>query len=233
MIKQLSFLLRGGKSNRSSFGLVLFLCAILFCLLLIGKHWIDVPYKTLIQDPVKLLEVPRYTGIFFQIGLFFWSVSITICFFVSKILSSRAGRARMSRFLFVSGMITLIFCLDDVFFLEDKVAALLGFHKVFILPAYGAFIMLYLIAYYSLIFRTYYVLLGIALFFFCLSFAIGLMYLEFFDPILFGGLAKMIGIVSWMVYFYQVGKNALLSPNIPKAIKMDDVSSEKPLYHYN
>lgn len=233
MIKQLSFLPIGSKSNRFPIGFVFLLSTILICALWIVKQWMDIPYKTLLQQPTVLLDAPFYTGIFFQIRLAFWSASITICFFVSKVLSSRAGRARMSRFLFVSGSLTLIFCLDDVFQVHEQLAALLSVFKFFILPGYGAFLILYLIAYYSLISRTRYALLGIALLFFAFSLAIDLIQDEFFDSILLGGLLKMIGLISWMVYFFLLGKKALLSPSIPNGSKLHGVSSEMPRYHYN
>lgn len=233
MIKQLSFLPIGSKSNRFPIGFVFLLSTILICALWIAKQWMDIPYQTLLQPPMTLFQLPFYTGFFFQIGVFFWSASITVCFFVSKILSSRAGRARMSRFLFVSGSLTLIFCLDDVFQVHEQLAALLGVFKFFILPGYGAFLILYLIAYYSLISRTSYELLGIALLFFGFSLAIDLTQVEYFDAILFGGLSKMIGLISWMVYFFLLGKKVLLSPSIPNGGKLHGVSSEMPRYHYN
>ncbi|MDO9554784.1 MULTISPECIES: hypothetical protein [Rhodonellum] len=130
-------------------------------------------------------------------------------------------------------MLTLIFFLDDVFLIHEQVAAFLGIFRIFILPGYGAFLMLYLTAYHSLIRRTDYSLLGISMFFFAVSLTIDLMQLGFFDPVLFGMVAKMIGIVSWMVYFFRLAKNALLTPTIPIANKRDGVSNEIPHYHYN
>ena len=107
-------------------------------------------------------------------------------------------------------MLTLYLGLDDVFLLHEKVFPRLGVPEEVVLCSYPVFMLFYLFWFYPVILKTEYILLGIALLFFGISVTIDL-----FDPsdidifFLLEDGVKLVGIVSWLAYFFRVGMDVV------------------------
>jgi hypothetical protein len=233
MIKDFSLLPAGNKLSWSVIGFIFILSTVLILSTVILSHWIGVSNYSHTERQIPVLNASFYSGVFSQVGVMFWSASVTICFFVAKILSSRAGRAKISNFLFISGLVSLGFCLNDIFIVHEQIITLLLIPKEMVYLGYSAVIMSYLLGCYRIILKTDYSVLAISLVFFVISIFIDLTNGESFNQFLFLGTTKMIGIVSWMVYFFRLGKSTLLPIKIKNPNNMKGLFHEIHHYHYN
>jgi len=179
--------------------------AFLVGIVLLLHFWKGIPIGKLTRDPSDIVGVPFYVGFLSQIGIFFWAASAAVCMFSATVLSKRPDNIEIKRFLFVSGLLTLVLGLDDIFLLHESVFTYLGVPEKVVFFTYAGFVLLYLLEFYSVILNTEYILLLIALIFFGVSIALDLFYLPGLNPFLFEDGAKIAGIVSWLFYFFRVG----------------------------
>jgi hypothetical protein len=107
-------------------------------------------------------------------------------------------------------MLTLYLGLDDVFLLHEEVFPRFGVPEEVVLSCYPVFMLFYLFWFYPVILKTEYVLLGTALLFFGISVTVDLFDLSDIDLFfLFEDGVKLIGIVSWLAYFFRVGVDVI------------------------
>lgn len=194
------------RSSIPVIGLILAVSAILVGVVLFLHFWKGIPIDKLTGDPTAVGGLPVYTGFLSQIGIFFWSASATVCFFSAKVLSRRADRHKLKRFLLISALLTLLLGLDDVFLLHEALLPRFGIPEKLVVGSYAGLLLLYLFRFFPLILETEYVLMAIALFFFGLSILLDLWNPPGMDPFLFEDGAKLIGLVSWLAYFFRVGE---------------------------
>ena len=190
-------------------GLILAVSAVLVGVVLLLHFWKGIPIGRLTRDPTSIVGSPLYTGFLSQIGIFFWSASAAICLFSAKVLSRHPDSLKIKCFLFVSGLLTLVLGLDDVFLLHEKFFPYLGVPEKAVFVIYAVFVLFYLVRFYSIILKTEYILLGMALVFFGVSVTIDLFQPYGIDRYLFEDGAKLVGIVSWLAYFFRVGAFAV------------------------
>lgn len=190
-------------------GLNLAVSAVLIGVVLLLHFWKGVPIGRLTRDPTTIIRVPFYTGFLSQIGIFFWAASAAVCMFSAKVLSRHPDCLKIKRFLFVSGLLTLVLGLDDVFLLHEKFFPRFGVPETVVVASYLGFVLFYLVRFYSIILKTDYILLGMALFFFGVSITLDLFDPSGIDPYLYEDGAKLVGIVSWLSYFFCVGAFAV------------------------
>lgn len=193
-------------------GLILLMSALFLGGALFLDFWRGVPFAVLTRDPVSVGSMPVYVGFISQIGIFFWSAAATLCFFCFKLLSAKENGREVRRFLLASGVISLILGLDDVFLLHEVVLpTLIGIPQVVILTSYGMIIFFYVLRFYRVILQTEYTLFLMAMVFIGISLAIDIFHLPGINPYLLEDGAKLIGLVSWFVYFLRTGEHALQS----------------------
>lgn len=191
------------KSIRSS---IVFIVAITFGimgLVLWGHLFYDVPFVQLTGDFASTLEVPFYLGFQSQIGVFFWSAAVTVCFYSAHMIFD----AERKIFFISFGLLSVLLGLDDVFMLHESVFPALGIHQKVVVLSYGIFVGTIFLRFYKVILLTDYLLLFIALGFFAISLFIDNFILEateYITKFAEDG-AKFIGIVSWFVYLYHTG----------------------------
>jgi hypothetical protein len=202
-------LIRQLESSRLAIGLILIVSTILIGAVWFLHLWKGIPIGHLTRDPHIIVSAPLYTGFLSQVGIFFWSASAAICIFTAKLLSKKSENLKIKRFLIVSGMLTLVLGLDDAFLLHEGISPYLGISEKAIFASYGGFVLFYLVRFYSIILKTEYVLLGLALFFFGLSIALDVIDPQGIDPFLFEDGAKLVGIVSWLAYFFRTSTSVV------------------------
>ena len=111
----------------------------------------------------------------------------------------------------MSGLLTLYLGLDDALLLHERILPeIFGINEHFLYVIYAGTVFLYIFKFYPIILKTDYVLMVIALSFFALSLIIDITHPftrngRFF----FEDGSKFIGLVSWFLYFYRVGKYAV------------------------
>jgi hypothetical protein len=194
------------RSSYFLIGLVLVVSTILIGVVLFLHLWRRIPIGSLTRDISVIAGLPVYAGFLSQIGIFFWSASATICFFSVTLLWQYANGYKLKRFLLISGLLTLLLGLDDIFLLHETVFPFVGIPEEVVFGSYAALLLFYLVRFYPLILKTEYVLMVIALFFFGVSVLLDLFPLPGINPFLVEDSAKLIGILSWLAYFFQVGK---------------------------
>ena len=194
------------------------LTTISFFLIITLSSMQGVSPDVLTRDPVAIAQLPAYSGMFSQIGLLLWSASAAICLFSSKLLANHISFSKLRRFLFVSGLLTLMVGLDDVFLLHEDVFPSMGIPEKIVFGVYGISILFYLLKLFPILLKTEYAFFLVALV--CFGGSI------FLDVILPPGLhyialedgAKLVGIVFWTIYFYRTALSFL-----SMALKTDSI----------
>ena len=192
------------------FLLSLYILPLLFLfVLVVASLQTDIAIGIFLRDLAATAKVPPYTGMASNIGVILWTATMTVCLFGWSILRHSQEQKRFSAFLLYSGLLTLLLMLDDFFLLHEAV-----FNVYFGVPEKG-FYLAYLglvlyggAAFRKCILKTEYLILLIALGFFGLSiFTDAIQYriepIIGFWRILFEDGFKLLGIVSWLGYFYR------------------------------
>jgi hypothetical protein len=171
--------------------------------------WKGIPIRTLTADPTAIAGAPIYTGFLSQTGIFFWSATAAVCLFSANVLSRSGDNVEIKRFFVVSGMLTLVLGLDDVFLLHEEFFPRFGVPEKVVFMIYAGFVLSYLVGFYSTILNTEWLLLGMALTFFGVSIILDLFEPPGIDPFLIEDGAKLMGILSWLAYFFRTGVSAV------------------------
>lgn len=169
------------------------------------RLWKDIPIHHLTPDVTSIVGVPAYIGFMSQVGMLFWAGAATICLFSAHALPRQPGSRMPRRFFLVSGVLTLVLALDDLFLLHEEFFPQLGIPEKAVLAGYGAFVLGYLIGFRRVILTTDYVLLGVAFAFFGASVALDLLNPAGINPYLLEDSTKLVGIVAWLAYFFRAG----------------------------
>ncbi|WP_296356991.1 hypothetical protein [Winogradskyella sp.] len=206
------------KSKKATF-LKIFSISIFFisCVILLNK-WKGIPIGSMTRDITTSANVPLYIGFFSQVGFMFWIASATLCIFSSHLNKKNQGNPMFQKFLFLSGLLSLLLCFDDMFLLHESVfPGIFGIPEKGVFITYGILLIFLLVKYYSVIIKTDYTILATALLFFAISIGLDLIHIPNINPYLLEDGAKMIGIVSW--FFYFCSNYSLIISNLSKSMK--------------
>ncbi|MEM6255315.1 MAG: hypothetical protein AAF821_20570 [Cyanobacteria bacterium P01_D01_bin.156] len=175
-----------------------------------------VPVDKLTGDVTAIAEIPIYSGLLTQIGIFFWIAAAAICLFSATIIlpKNHLNSLKIRRFLLISAIITLFLGLDDAFLFHEAVFPSLGISENIVYLSYAGFFLFYLGKFWSIICKTDYRIMVLALIFFSISILLDIVHLLspiafLFEEPIFSFLedaAKFTGIVSWFTYFFHVGQ---------------------------
>ena len=160
--------------------------------------WEKVPISNLTRDINSVADLPFYIGFISQLGILFWSATVTLCLFSARILRKKSA---LREYLFFAGLITLMLCLDDLFLLHEEVFPFLGVPEKEVYLVYLLVVTVWLLKYYKVILKTYYLILVLAFGFLGISLIIDIIPTQLIDPYLIEDGLKFTGIVSWFVYF--------------------------------
>lgn len=148
-----------------------------------------------------------------------WYASAAICLFSARVLSTQTGNLKIKPFLLVSGLLALILGLDDAFLLhEEVIPRFLGVPEEAVYVIYVGFVLFYLVIFYPVIRKTEYVLLIMAFVFFGVSVSLDFFEPPGIDPFLFEDAAKLVGLVSWLAYFFRTSALSLFD----NVVQQDD-----------
>lgn len=164
----------------------------------------------LTRDPVTILQGSIYIGFLSQVGIFFWAASAAVCMFCAYVIPRSSDTTQLKNFLFASGLLTLVLGIDDVFLFHEEVLPYIGVPQILVYVIYVGLILFYLVRFHSIILKSEYILLGMALGFFGVSVALDVIHPKGIDPDLFEDGAKFVGLVSWSAYFIRFGAFAVL-----------------------
>ena len=203
------FLFERLRSSWRVINLIIAVSAIFLGAVLLLYYWRGIPIGNLTRDPITVAGVPPYTGFISQISIFFWSASAAVCIFSTKVLLELQYKIKITRFFLMSGVLTLILGIDDAFLLHEQFFPYFGVPEKVVLGSYGVFLLFYLFKFYKIILKTEFILLVMALIFFGLSIMLDLFQRHGVYSFLLEDGAKLVGIVSWLAYFFRTGVSAI------------------------
>jgi hypothetical protein len=176
----------------------------------------DIPIGNLTRDPVAVGGLPVYTGYLSQLGIFFWSAAAAICLHSAVVINRGPASREFRSFLLFSGLLTLVFGIDDVFLLHEEVLPRAGIPEKLVFGTYAALCLLYLCRYWHKLMDTDFLLLAFALSLFGFSVTMDV-WIPFShwhssdEDILYlleDG-AKLTGVVAWLTYLILVSRSAI------------------------
>lgn len=192
----------------------------LFVLVLVNLQT-GIPIAFLTRDAAAAVQAPFYAGIVSNLGALVWSAAAAVCLFSAFLVwtwsPKHTDRSHTdgALFLLFSGLITTVLMLDDVCFLHEEVIPhVFDISQKRVFAGYGLMMCLYLVRFRTLILKTEFLLLLSACGFFAISIVVDVLpaedfYIESIAPgfrarHLFEDGAKLLGIVSWAVYYMRV-----------------------------
>lgn len=170
------------------------------------------------KDPVQIMNAPFYTGLFSNIGILLWCASVVICFFVRPFLPKNDENKPARIFLFFSGLVTMLLMTDDLFLLHEEVFPIyLGVPEKGVFVIYSNILLLYALLFRETIFKTDFIILGLAFFLIGGSTFVKRIPMPIPEDTFLEDAVKLFGIICWFTYFLRLGfkelKRALVQKN--------------------
>ena len=141
------------------------LLGLLFFIAIVSAQY-NIPVGKFTRDPTAILGGHPFTGVISNIGVLFLCSTSAICFFSSAIYRNHLGKMVL-QFLIVSGMLTSLLLLDDLFMFHESI-----FPRYFrvdekaVYLGYLVLISLYFLKFKGVIIKNEYLLLFMACGFF-------------------------------------------------------------------
>jgi len=178
---------------------------VLSVIIMIGMKY-NVQLNHFTKDPVQIMNAPFYLGLFSNIGILFWCGSAVICFFSKSFMPPKTENRIMRMFLLFSGLITMLLMLDDLFLFHEVM-----FPEYFGIPQKGVFViysnilLLYALLFREIIFKTDYLILGLAFFLIGGSTFVKQIPMPIPEDTFLEDAVKLFGIICWFTYFLRTG----------------------------
>lgn len=170
----------------------------------------DISLDTFTKDPVAFLDAPFYIGFFSNIGIMIWSGAVMICWFTAFRVRNSAQQKEDFLFMVFSGVISLMMTLDDLFQLHELVfPRYLAVSENMVYVTYLNIFLLYFLRFRNRILRSEYIVYVLAFFFLGLSTIIDILPLPIEKDTFLEDAIKLVGIVSWFIYFFRTGNEIL------------------------
>lgn len=176
-------------------------------IIVVARARTGIPIANFTVDPLIVVGgAPVYTGFFSTIGGLIWCSTAAICLFTALTRRTHDGDGSGARFLMAAGFVTTVLMIDDIFLFHEIIfPRYVGVPQPVVHVTYMSMVAAFLLVFRADIFRTDFLLLGLALGAFALS--VGLDLTATINPLplqfLFEDGAKMFGIVSWAAYFVR------------------------------
>ncbi|MFN0189051.1 MAG: hypothetical protein ACKVQV_10150 [Bacteroidia bacterium] len=193
------------KSNfKSIFKIVFLFIVFLFAVLVIAvKSGIEP--SDLSRDYSGVYHLEPYVGMLSSLGIFIWCASVTLCWFSWYFLRMRNPNSGRKNFFFVSGLITAIIAIDDLFqFHEIIIPDYFGIPEISFYIAYTLILIVFNIKYVNTLMNKNFSVLIASYFFLAISIVFDVFFEETvaFGTYIEDGL-KFIGIALWSIYFFK------------------------------
>lgn len=212
-----------------------------FCLFLIlvwsiGKV-LSIDSYALTADPTEVAGISPYTGLISNVGILLWCGTAAICIFSASLAKlDPACFRKWFAFLLASGCLTTLLLLDDMFQLHESYPALFfgadadlprnnrrlqNILEALFFTVYFACFILYIFYFRRHIQRTEYLFLVMAFLFFGLSTVIDMTPETMKGHYIIEESFKLLGIVSWLTYFYRTCKAVIQQLAINLVVHLD------------
>ena len=193
------------KSNFKNIFKIVFLSSVFLFSVLVIAVKSGIEPSDLSRDYSGVYHLEPYVGMLSSLGIIIWCASVTLCWFAWYFLRMRNPNSGRKNFFFVSGLITAIIAIDDLFqFHEVIVPDYFGIPEISFYIAYTFILILFNIKYVNTLMNKYFSILISSYFFLAFSIVFDVF---FEDAVAFGtyiedGL-KFMGIALWSAYFFK------------------------------
>ncbi len=175
----------------------------------------DIPLDNFTQDPNAQFEAPFYVGFFSNLGIMLWSAAFTICFYGAWRTNGKIDK-RGQQFLILSGLITMLMTLDDLFQLHELVfPQYLSISENMVYLTYLNIYMIYFIRFRRQLLNSDFMVLGIAFFLLGLSTIIDILPLPIEKDTFLEDAIKLLGAITWLIYFVRTA-DEVVEKNVVK-----------------
>jgi hypothetical protein len=171
-----------------------------------------IPLTSFMREPQAVVGGPFYIGIASMLGGFLWSAAAAVCLFRWDTSRGMTDQIR-ARFLLFWGLVSILLLLDDAFQMHEEVfPRWFGLGQKVSYAGYGTLLLAGIVIFKDVFLKTEYFLFLFALAFFALSISVDLVQ-ELVEPvlgewrILLEDGFKLLGIVSWLAYFWRTSAN--------------------------
>lgn len=187
------------------------LAALLVAVVLVSRATGD-PVAHFTRDFFSTAEVPIYTGIVSNVGVFLWGVTAAICFFAIGAMEDPVRDREVRRWILATAMVSAILMLDDFFMFHEWIfPRLTGLDETVVLGVYAVAFTGYLAAFRRSILAAGPELLVLALVLLGASLVMDLIEPE--DAAAWRYLTeegfKLLGIGAWLGFFLGVAYEAV------------------------
>ena len=173
----------------------------------------EIALDTLTKDPLAILNASWYLGMFSNLGIMTWSGAVAICWFSAYRIYRANGMTMQAEFMMLSGLISLLMGLDDLFQLHELVLPhYFAVSENTVYLTYLNIYLLYFIRHRTLLMRSEYLIFGMAFVFLGLSTLIKLFPMPIPQDTFLKDALKLFGIVTWFIYFFRAGNELLDKP---------------------
>ncbi len=185
---------------------------IMLAVYLVSVHT-DTPVWMFTRDPADITLSSPFIGIVSNLCILLWCATAAISFFAFLTLKKQ-GLEKMAVFFLLSGFITSLLLLDDLFLLHERIFPQ-WFHwrQRYIYISYVSIVLVYLVAFRKTILKSNFIMLALALGFFLLSVVVDCISAKMEDFIPFSHLYedgfKLFGLASWLGYYAQTALQAI------------------------
>lgn len=172
----------------------------------------DITPRMLMQDTTTVLDAPFYIGSVSLLGLLLWSAATAVCLFVGLAL---VQEGEWRRLLVWAGLLSALLAFDDAFLFHDEVVPIhAGIPGELVGIAYVVGTLALVVRFRSVIARSNWVLLAVALGLFGVSAAIDVLSSRLSEVVPSGAVTlaedgpKLLGIGTWLAYFVSAARQA-------------------------
>jgi len=168
------------------------------------------PIWKLAKDPAEVVVFPPYIGLLSNWSALLWMSTAAICLFTSLVLKKNKMHFREYFFLFISGILSFVLAVDDLFLFHDRLLpSLLHIPEFFFYGLYILVLGIYLIIFWRKILQYDWIL-------FVIAFILLGMSRKIINPVPIihefmttNDMLKYFGIVYWLAFFYRVSADEL------------------------
>ncbi|MGB0385077.1 MAG: hypothetical protein ACPGWR_09660 [Ardenticatenaceae bacterium] len=173
----------------------------------------DIPISIFTRDPAAVAHVPLYAGFISNVGVLFWCATAAVSFFTVLVLVNTDHDGKPLLFLLGISFLTGLLMLDDLFLFHEKIyPRFLHLPEKAAFVGYGIFLLACLIQFRAVVLSSNYVVLFVSFLLMGLSLAVDTLPEDWssFHHLFEDGF-KLLGIVTWFVYFSSLSAKQIES----------------------
>lgn len=181
------------------------------CLVVLSHVLYQNPIEIYTRDTSVVLNGTPFHGIISNIGALFWISTAVILFSHYNLLKKIDKKSELAKFVLFGAILSFILLIDDFFMLHEWFFPdYLGISQRYFAAFYGIYLIVYLLKYKYIIFKSDYLSLLLALFFFSISNIVDRFPYSFFGEwhLLYEDGPKFLGIICWLEYFSTLVKKS-------------------------